>query len=105
MPITKTARRAQKVSKKKEAINKVNMAKLQIAIRQAKKSKSETKVKEAISLVDKNKKPIAVGKTELDNVRFHEGRSFVVLFPKESPSPADIYAEAIVNVFNAANIR
>ena len=58
-----------------------------------------------IVLVDKNKKPIAVGKTELSNVRSHEGRSFVVLFPKEIPSPADIYAEATTNVLDDANAR
>ena len=58
-----------------------------------------------IVLVDKNKKPIAVGRTELSNVRFHEGRSFAVLFPKEIPSPADIYAEATTNVLDNANVR
>lgn len=56
-------------------------------------------------LVDKNKKPIAAGKTEISNVRFHEGRAFVVLFPKEIALPADIYAEAIVNALDAANVR
>jgi len=58
-----------------------------------------------VVLVDKNKKPIAVGKTELSNVRFHEGRAFVVLFPKEVPLPADIYAEAITNALDGANVR
>ncbi len=58
-----------------------------------------------VVLVDKNKNPIAAGKTELNNVRFHEGRAFVVLFPKEIALPADIYAEAIANVLDGANIR
>lgn len=58
-----------------------------------------------VVLVDKNKNPIAAGKTELNNVRFHEGRAFVVLFPKEIALPADIYAEAIANVLDDANVR
>lgn len=58
-----------------------------------------------VILVDKNKNPIATGKTELDNVRFHEDRAFVVLFPKEIALPADIYAEAITNVLDAANVK
>lgn len=58
-----------------------------------------------IVLVDKNKNPIAAGKTELNNVRFHEGRAFVVLFPKEIALPADMYAEAITNVLDDANVR
>ncbi|MCR4322936.1 MAG: FxLYD domain-containing protein, partial [Candidatus Azambacteria bacterium] len=58
-----------------------------------------------VVLVDGDKNPIAVGKTELNNVRFHEGRAFVVLFPKEIPLPADIYAEAVTNVLDDANVR
>lgn len=64
-----------------------------------------TSVSIHVVLVDKNKKPIATGKTELNNVRFHEGRAFVVLFPKEITLPADIYAEAVTNVLDGANIR
>lgn len=58
-----------------------------------------------VVLVDKNKDPIAAGKTELNNVRFHEGRAFVVLFPKEIALPADMYAEAITNALDDANVR
>ena len=58
-----------------------------------------------IVLVDKNKKPIAAGKTELDNVRFREDRAFVVLFPKEINLPADIYAEAITDLLDVTNVK
>lgn len=58
-----------------------------------------------VVLVDANKKPIAVGKTQIDNVRFGEERAFVVLFPKEIALPADIYAEAVTNVLDEANLR
>lgn len=58
-----------------------------------------------VVLVDKNKKPIAVGKTELDNVRFREDRAFVVLFPREINLPADISAEAITNLLDITNVK
>lgn len=58
-----------------------------------------------VVLVDKNKKPLAVGKTELDNVRFREDRAFVVLFPREINLPADIYAEAITDLLDITNVK
>lgn len=58
-----------------------------------------------VVLVDANKKPIAAGKTQINSVRFGEQRAFVVLFPKEIPLPADIYAEAVTNVLDEANFR
>ena len=58
-----------------------------------------------VVLVDATKRPIAVGKTQIDGVRFGEQRAFVVLFQKEIALPADIYAEAVTNVLDEANIR
>lgn len=58
-----------------------------------------------VVLVDANKKPIMAGKTQVDNVRFGEQRAFVVLFPNEIALPADIYAEAVTNVLDEANLR
>lgn len=58
-----------------------------------------------VTLVDAKKNPIAVGKTQIDNVRFGEQRAFVVLFPKEIILPADIYAEAVTNVLDESNLR
>ncbi len=53
MPVTKTAKRALRVSKRKEAINKVFVNRLEIAIKQAKRKPTIKNVKEAISLADK----------------------------------------------------
>lgn len=58
-----------------------------------------------VVLVDGDKNPIAVGKTQINDVRFGEQRAFVVLFPKEMPLPSDIYAEATTNIFDQANIQ
>lgn len=53
MPVTKTAKRALRVSKRKEAINKAFVSRLEIAIKQAKRKPTIKNVKEAISLTDK----------------------------------------------------
>jgi len=53
MPVTKTAKRALRSSKKKAQINRVLKSRLEIAIRLAKNKKSEKTVGEAISLTDR----------------------------------------------------
>lgn len=53
MPVTKTAKRALRSSKRKETNNKKFLSKLDIAIKIAKKSKSKLNIVKAISLVDK----------------------------------------------------
>ncbi|MFC1625838.1 30S ribosomal protein S20 [Patescibacteria group bacterium] len=52
MPITKTAKRALRSSKKKESVNKLIKSQLEIAIRLAKKSKTKAKIIKAMSLAD-----------------------------------------------------
>lgn len=56
MPVTKTAKRALRSSKRKEAVNKVLSSRLEIAIRNAKKSPTAQNIKKAISLVDRSVK-------------------------------------------------
>ena len=56
-------------------------------------------------LVDADKKPIAAGKTTVNNLRSGENRLFTIIFSKDTPSPADIYAEAVANIFNEANVK
>lgn len=56
-------------------------------------------------LVDKNNKIFAVGKTQIDNLRFGENRLFAVLFPEEIPPPSNVYITANTNIFNPANTR
>lgn len=53
MPVTKTAKRALRSSKRKEAVNKVLLARLEIALRKAKKQSTAKNIKKAISLTDK----------------------------------------------------
>ena len=58
-----------------------------------------------IILVDADKKPIAAGKTTVNDLRSGENRLFTVIFSKDTPLPADIYAEAVANIFNEANVK
>jgi len=53
MPVTKTAKRALRGSKVKEGINKVIVARLEVAIRAARKAKSAAAVTRAMSLADR----------------------------------------------------
>ena len=53
MPVTKTAKRALRVAKRKETINKALTTRLEIATRVAKKSKKEEDLRKAISLIDR----------------------------------------------------
>lgn len=53
MPVTKTAKRALRSSKKKALVNRVTKTRLEIALRLAQKDKSVKTVKEAISLADR----------------------------------------------------
>jgi small subunit ribosomal protein S20 len=53
MPVTKTAKRALRSSKKKALINSVLKSRLEIAIRLSKKERSEKVIKEALSLTDR----------------------------------------------------
>ncbi len=53
MPVTKTAKRALRSSKKKALVNRVIKSRLEIAIRLAKKEGSKKTIGEAISLTDR----------------------------------------------------
>lgn len=53
MPVTKTAKRALRGSKRKAEVNAIYLAKLEIAVRSAKRVKSQEKIVEAISLADR----------------------------------------------------
>ncbi len=56
MPVTKTAKRALRGSQRKEAINKVVLTKLEVAIKKAKKTKSKKDIESASSFADKASK-------------------------------------------------
>ena len=53
MPVTKTAKRALRSSKRKEAVNQKIITRLGLAVRIAKKGKAKDKILEAVSLVDR----------------------------------------------------
>ena len=53
MPVTKTAKRALRSSKRKYLVNAAILERLEIALRVAKKQKSAAKILAAVKLVDK----------------------------------------------------
>lgn len=56
MPVTKTAKRALRGSKRKEIVNKITLSKLEIAIKLAKKTKTKKNIENAMSLADRASK-------------------------------------------------
>jgi small subunit ribosomal protein S20 len=56
MPVTKTAERALRVSKRKKEVNDLLRKRLEIAIRKIKKSPTQKNLTDAISLIDRSAK-------------------------------------------------
>jgi small subunit ribosomal protein S20 len=69
MPVTKTAKRALRVSKRKGVINKKILGKLEIAIRTAKKSRTSKNITNAISLVDRAAKKNVLHKNKASRIK------------------------------------
>ena len=69
MPVTKTAKRALRSSKKKTTVNFNIRKKLEIAVRDAKKSKSLKEVKKAISLSDRAVKKNVIHKNKSSRIK------------------------------------
>lgn len=69
MPVTKTAKRALRSSVKKSYINKLITAKLEIAIRKAKKLKTKNLILKAISLTDKSAKKKVIHKNKAARIK------------------------------------
>jgi small subunit ribosomal protein S20 len=69
MPVTKTAKRALRSSKNKESVNRLIMTKLEIAIRNARKSKTSQKIISAISLADKAAKKKVIHKNKAARIK------------------------------------
>jgi small subunit ribosomal protein S20 len=69
MPVTTTAKRALRGSKKKELVNKLITKKIEVAIRVAKKSKSLEKVLIATSLIDRAAKKKVIHKNKAARVK------------------------------------
>lgn len=69
MPVTKTAKRAQRSSKRKEIVNKTIKRNLDIAIRAAKKEKNKKSVGTAISLADRAAKKKLIHKNKAAHIK------------------------------------
>lgn len=69
MPLTKTAKRALRSSKRKESVNKKLIIRLDVALRKAKTLKSESQVRKAISMVDKAKKRGIIHKNKSNHIK------------------------------------
>lgn len=79
MPVTKTAKRALRSSKKKHTINKIIVSSLEVAIRKAKKTKGAQAIKEAISLADRAAKKQTIHKNKANRVK----ATLMALLPKK----------------------
>jgi len=79
MPVTKTAKRALRSSKRKEKINTNIKSQLDVAIRIAKKSNSKAKVLAAISMADKAAKKNIIHKNKAARIK----SNLTKLLPKQ----------------------
>lgn len=69
MPVTKTAKRALRVSARKANINTLILSKLEIAISAAKKGKKVEKIINAISLADRAAKKKVIHKNKAGRIK------------------------------------
>ncbi len=69
MPVTRTAKRALRSSKRKQVINKRILSQLEIAIRLAKKQKENSLIKKAISLADRASKKGVIHKRKVSRIK------------------------------------
>lgn len=69
MPVTVTAKRALRGSKKKATVNALIISGLEVAIRQAKKTKSAKDIKKAISLSDRAAKKKTIHKNKASRIK------------------------------------
>ncbi len=69
MPITTTAKRALRSSKRKQAVNKILMTKLDIAMRMAKKTPSLKNIVSVQSLADKATKKKILHKNKVSRIK------------------------------------
>ncbi len=69
MPVTKTAKRALRGSKRKTQVNKLMITRLEIAVRIAKKGKKEKDIIRAISLADRAAKKHTIHKNKAARIK------------------------------------
>lgn len=69
MPITKTAKRALRSSKRKGLVNKTFTARLEVAIREAKNKKTREAITKAVSLTDRAVKKNLIHKNKAARIK------------------------------------
>lgn len=69
MPVTKTAKRALRSSKRKEGVNSLIRANLEAAVRIAKKKKASGDILKAISLADRAVKKNVIRKNKASRIK------------------------------------
>jgi small subunit ribosomal protein S20 len=84
MPVTTTAKRALRGSKKKESINKVILGKLEVAVRVARKGKTAEKILKAVSLADRAAKKRVIHKNKAARIKSQLSK----LLPKTTKTKA-----------------
>ncbi|HJX45744.1 MAG TPA: 30S ribosomal protein S20 [Patescibacteria group bacterium] len=82
MPVTKTARRALRGSKRKGQINSLVLSRLEIAVRKARTSKTKELILKAISLSDRASKKKVIHKNKAARIK----SSLAKLLPKRTSS-------------------
>lgn len=87
MPVTKTAKRALRGSKRKTQVNRTLLSKLEIAIRIAQKNRKESDIKKAISLADRAKKKNVFHRNKV--ARIKSALSKLMSGKKASPKSTD----------------
>lgn len=86
MPVTKTAKRALRSSKKKTVVNKLIASHLAVAVRLAKKSPTKDKIVKAISLADRAAKSMVIHKNKANRIK----RTLSKLLPKSKKKAAKV---------------
>lgn len=79
MPVTKTAKRAIRVSNRKQIVNKAALTKFEVAMRSAKKERTKKTVIKAISLTDRVAKKGLIHKNKASRIK----RNLSKLLPKQ----------------------
>lgn len=69
MPVTKTAKRALRGSKRKEIVNKITLSGLEVAIKLAKKTKDAKAIQKAVSLADRAAKENTIHKNKSARIK------------------------------------
>ena len=87
MPVTTTAKRALRGSRRKESINKLTLKNLEVAVRVAKKSKTAEKVLVATSLTDRAAKKKVIHKNKAARIKSQLSKLLVKTIKTKSKTP------------------